>query len=162
MCIRDRKYGGKIRELFDRLEALKASSTSVSLEFSKGLATLENPSPVARTSDLDPRTEALLDVSPEAAVTDSYRELEIQLRELAVQVNAVSNKPGYYPSTSKVIKRLAEESVIDANQRDSYLTLNALRNTAAHSRGEISEMDAEHYVRRAKAALAVVKAKGSA
>lgn len=151
-------FRAELRKILNRMSRLKYKELEAT--FDNELSQVEN----SRKSHAEPEQEPLpekpeeksayaqllriAEVSPRAAVTESWREVEAVVDQLATSMGIDAKSP---LSGIKVIRSLIQEERVDASLLEEYTRLRKLRNQAAHA-GEfdISQTEAERY-----AALAV-------
>ncbi len=104
---------------------------------------------VSRRGDLPSRRFLkLMDISPAAAVLDTWKEVESRLFETKIELDVPS---GYQQAltrqmpTSDLARTLATYNVISSKTYVTIKALQDLRNTAAHSRDDLTKVDAVRF-----------------
>jgi len=117
-------------------------------DFSKDLRKVESEAKKAELPSSDeiedlkvggPETAAekyrrLADISPRAAITEAWRDVELALRAVATGWDFDDPQNDSYPNLGAVIGRLVSEGKIDATSQHLLDHIRRLRNDAAHAR----------------------------
>jgi hypothetical protein len=103
---------------------------------------------------LDPRTMQLAEQFPEAALLESFKELEGVL--LQIRMRLPDRKP--YRNISEVVNYLADKQFITTSTAELFQRLREARNSAAHAKGDnrLTPGEAIELIRQAKLLIAVL------
>lgn len=119
---------GPLAELIRGLKRLR--SRWFDAEFGRKLQAMETKADRAQLPGAkeEPKLERLAAISPRAAITEAWRNVEVALRDQARQ-------RGYPEGENvwRVSERLAEEGVISPSTRDLVSDMRHLRNEAVHA-----------------------------
>ena len=97
----------------------------------------------------------LAELSPRAAITEAWRQVEIAMREVARRYE-ISEKDSRSPLT--LIRELGKRQILTPDILAIVGDLRGIRNTAAHGlRVEITQTDAAEYVALAKRVIAKLR-----
>jgi hypothetical protein len=148
----------ELQKVFNRISKLKYKE--VEATFDKELSRVENHTKlyvqpeerlIAETSAEKSGYAQLLrlaDVSPRAAVTEAWRNLESAVDQIAVSMGVDAKRP---MSGARAIQTLIDKKQVDQSLLEDYDRLRKLRNQAVHAEEfDISQTEAERY-----AALAI-------
>ncbi len=109
------------------------------------------------TPGAEERLTRLVEISPRAAITEAWIEVESAILFVAEQLD-ISNKDGI-PQT-RLVQMLHEKRIMDTEIVTTYNRLRLLRNEAVHSQDfPLSIAEAERYVNLAKGLAAFVRFK---
>ncbi len=144
----------ELTQLLSRLSNLKWKDLEA--DFSKGVEEFERqvinigdasrePQPeTPESKDALSRYLQLAQISPRAAISEAWIEVERVTNRLALKLQL---HPGRTPATSIVIKMLIEEGLFSREVLNAYYSARNLRNEAAHAPDfNISQQEVERYV----------------
>lgn len=146
-------FRNELRKMFNRISKLKYKELEAT--FDKELSQVENRTklyvqPEERLITETPAEKSgyaqllrLADVSPRAAVTEAWRNLESAVDQVAVSMGMDAKRP---MSGVKAIRSLIDKEHIDPSLIEDYNRLRKLRNQAVHAEEfDISQTEAERY-----------------
>jgi hypothetical protein len=143
--IKTLSWGDKVADFSDRLDELEA----VSLE-TKGSATEDIKHNSLEVTD---RFKTLIDISPAAAIVDSWIPVEQRLKEMAEMHGFEINRENRLQTNRLAMLRyLASLGLLNNHNYDMVLSLMKLKNIAAHS-AEVSIADAVRFQEFASAMM---------
>ena len=140
----------KLPELFQRMSSLEVGSFKA--EFNEGLKELEEiaetPSTQTTSYLYDSKAiqlQKLAEISPNGAVVDAWREVELASLSAALHNGLNVRGPKGRVAGNAAIKELSNAGVINDKMAAVYKQLKNLRNQAAHHEGQISSAQAKEY-----------------
>jgi hypothetical protein len=149
-------FRSELRQILKRFNKLKYKG--IEADFGKELKPIENRTELlieeTKESNLLPenreqyynsnnRLIEIAEVSPRAAISESWRELEITTVKLLTNLGYDSNNV----QMSKIFRNILIENNYPKSIYDDYRKLRELRNKAVHANDfEISQSDAERYI----------------
>lgn len=128
--IRRLQWGDTSVELADQLDKIETASQAIPV--------LQNEPPPPLPND---RFQQLLEISPSAAILDSWRGVEQMLRQNASDHLDNNNK---FRSPAQIAKTLRDSESISSSIYEMIRDLQGIRNVAAHQR-EVSPTDAYRF-----------------
>ena len=158
----------EVRAVLARLSRLKYKELEAT--FDEGLreveklahaATIPPPERVKQIESLTPGTEErltrLVEISPRAAITEAWIEVESAISFAAERLD-ISNKD--HISQPKLVQMLHEKGIMNNEVVTTYNRLRSLRNEAAHTQDfALSITETERYVDLAKGLAAFIRFK---
>ena len=140
----------KLPELFQRMRSFEVGSFKA--EFNEGLKELEEiaeaPSTQTTAYLYDSKAiqlQKLAEISPNGAVVDAWREVELASLSAALHNGLNVRGPKGRVAGNAAIKELSNSGVINDKMAAVYAQLKQLRNQAAHHEGQISSGQAKEY-----------------
>jgi len=146
-------FRSEFRKILSRMSKLKYKDIEATFEHE--LSQVENRREVYTEPEeqAQPETPAeksgyaqllrIADVSPRAAVTESWRKIESAVDKVAAGMGMDTKNP---MSGVKAIRSLIQQKRVDPSLLEDYNSLRKLRNQAAHAEEfEISQTEAERY-----------------
>ena len=141
---------GKIPSLIDRIKTIEGGGFKA--EFRAGLKELEK---IADTPDEDSKSYAydsktiqlqrLAGTSPNGAIVDAWREVELASISAALHNNLNVRGPKGRVSGNAAVKELGAQGIINLKMCEIYRQLKELRNKAVHHYEQITPSEAKEY-----------------
>ncbi|WP_426178500.1 DUF4145 domain-containing protein [Pseudomonas sp. TWRC1-2] len=141
------QVAGLIRRI-NAVEAggVKAAFSAELLEIRDSQELAEEPHPPKSFDSKASRLQTLAELSPNGAVVDAWREVELATISAALTAGVTVKGNKGRVSGSAAIKGLQTEGILSESTNDLFDKLRALRNKAAHSSETIEPSDAKEYV----------------
>jgi len=141
---------GNFPALMNRIKKLEVGGLKA--EFSEGLKELkdiaERPSEETSAYSYDSKAiqlQRVADLSPNGAVFDAWREVELASISAALHNELTVRGPKGRVAGNAAVKELIQSKIINEKMAAIYKQLKELRNKAAHHQGEITSPEAKEY-----------------
>ncbi|TNM59852.1 hypothetical protein [Aliirhizobium smilacinae] len=134
--VRKLTWGDKVLDFAEKLDEIEESAPMPDAQ-PEGVGLNANELP-------DPRLQQLIALSPNAAILDAWRPVELKIQELAKLITSTNPKEIQRQSTGQNIKRIYEMGFIPTGTFQTLRSLLELRNAAAHGR-DVEPVDAVRF-----------------